>query len=139
MEDSNNKELKRKILDEMVTDYDNALEKNFELAKKFVAITKSGKVEVKIKSELNGKEQILLYLIGKMYAHEAGLSDYNSADNKELMNELGIREGSLLPWLKRLRDEKRISQVKVGGYVHHAILPNLIEKTLKEVEAKLGK
>jgi hypothetical protein len=132
-------ELRKRILDDMVVNYNNALEKNFELANKFISLTKSGSVEVKVKDSLKGEYKILLYLIGKVYAFEAGLSDNNSADNKELMNELGIPGGSLYPWLKKLREKNRIKRVKVGRHIHNIIMPNLIEKTLKDVEELINK
>lgn len=130
------KNLKQRILEEMSVSYTNALEKNFELAKQFIRVTSEGKVEVLVKEQLNGKQQILLYLIGKLYSKEAGLTPTESAGNKELTEELGIPMGSLLPWLKDLRDQNRIKAVKTG---YHQISINLIEKTLKEIEKKINK
>jgi hypothetical protein len=128
------KKLKQRILEEMSVDYANALERNFELAKQFIRVTSGGKVEVLVKEQLNGKQQILLYLIGKLYAKEAELNSSESAGNKELTEELGIPMGSLLPWLKDLRDQNKIKSVKTG---YHQISVNLIEKTLKEIEKKV--
>jgi len=88
---------------------------------------------------LNGMEQILLYLIGKMYAKEAGLSTAADVGNKELMNELGIPRGSVLPWLKKLRDKNKIEPIKRGRYSYHKISINFIEKTLKSLESKIKK
>jgi len=130
----NNQNLKRRILQEMTTDYANALEKNFELVKQFIRITSKGEIDVIIKDKLPGKERILLYLIGKLYAKEAELAQVEYAGNKELQEELGIPRGSLLPWLKDLRDKNLIRAVKKG---YHVISINLIEKTLKMVERKL--
>jgi len=128
------KKLKQRILEEMSVDYANALERNFELAKQFIRVTSGGKVEVLVKEQLNGKQQILLYLIGKLYTKEAELNSSESAGNKELTEELGIPMGSLLPWLKDLRDQNKIKSVKIG---YHQISVNLIEKTLKEIEKKV--
>ncbi|MBI5892663.1 MAG: hypothetical protein HZB79_03250 [Deltaproteobacteria bacterium] len=131
--------LKEKIIEEMTVDYSNALEKNFNLAKQFIRITKDGKVEVLHKDRLNGKEQIMLYLIGKLYAKEAEFASTDDAGNNELLNELGIPSGSLLPWLKELREENKIRQIKKGKYVHHSISVNLVEKILNHIEKKLKK
>lgn len=131
--------LKKRIIEEMTVDYANALEKDFDLAKQFIRITKAGKVDILLKDKLNGTEQILLYLIGKMYAKEAGLSSNDDVGNKELMNELGVPKGSLLPWLKNLRDENKIKPIKRGQYTHHNISINFIEKILKSVENKIKK
>lgn len=131
--------LKKRIIDEMTVDYSSALEKNFDLAKQFIRITKDGKVDIKSKDKFTGKEQILLYLMGKLYAKEAGLSETDDVGNKELMDELGIPEGSVLPWLKDLRDKKRINPIKKGRYTYHKIQINVVEKTLKGIEKKRKK
>lgn len=128
------KNLKQRILEEMSVNYANALEKNFELAKRFIRVTSEGKIEVSIKEQLNGKQLILLYLIGKLYAKEAGLTPVESAGNKEFTEELGIPMGSLLPWLKDLRDQNKIKSIKTG---YHQISVNLIEKILKEIEKRV--
>lgn len=130
-------DLKKRILEEMTVDYYNKLEKNFNLAKQFIRITKEGKVDILIKDKISGKEQILLYLIGKMYAKEAGLAETDEVGNDELMKELGIRVGSLLPWLKELRDKKKIKQIKHGKNVYHTIPVNQIEDVLKALEKKM--
>ena len=131
------KDLQQRILEEMTADYTNILEKNFDLAKQFIRITKVGKVDVLFKDRLSGKEQILLYLIGKLYAKEAGLSTSESVSNKELMNELGIPKGSLLPWLMELRKKPGIKQIKKGRIVEHYIPINLVERVLKQIEEKI--
>jgi hypothetical protein len=130
-------DLKKRILEEMTVDYYNKLEKNFNLAKQFIRITKEGKVDILIKDKISGKEQILLYLVGKMYAKEAGLAETDEVGNDELMKELGIRVGSLLPWLKELRDKKKIKQIKHGKNVYHTIPVNQIEDVLKALEKKM--
>jgi len=131
--------LKERIIEEMTVDYANALEKNFDSAKQFVRITKEGKVDILLKDKLTGPEQILLYLIGKMYAKEAGLSTIDDVGNQEFMDELGVPKGSLLPWLKKLRDENKIKPIKRGQYTHHIVSINFIEKTLKSVGGKVKK
>ena len=133
-----NSELRKKILEEMTVDYSDTLEKNFDLAKQFIRITRDGKIDVIVKDMISGKEQILLYLIGKLYAKEAGLSPTDEVGNKELMDELGIPIGSLLPWLKELRDKNKIKQIKRGRTVFHRIHINIMEKTLKRIERKIN-
>ena len=75
---------KKRILEEMTVDYANALEKNFDLAKQFIKITQEGKVDIdeNIKDKISGKEKILLYLIGKLYAKEAGFSPTDDVSNR---------------------------------------------------------
>lgn len=131
--------LKTRIIEEMTTDYSRALEKNFDLAKQFIRITKEGKVDILAKDKLSGKEQILLYLVGKLYAKEAGFTATDEVGNKELLDELGIPEGSLLPWLKDLRDTNKIKRVKRGQYAYHIIPINLVERSLKSIEEGMKK
>lgn len=131
--------LKKKIIEEMTVDYGSSLEKNFDLAKQLIRITKDGKVDVLHKDKLIGKECILLYLIGKLYAKEAELTPTDDAGNKELMDELGVPKGSLLPWLKELRDENKIKTTTKGRFTYHVIAQNIVEKSLKEVSKKVNK
>jgi len=131
--------LKQKIIEEMTVDYANALEKNFDLVKQLTRITKDGKVDVIVKDKLTGKENILLYLIGKLYAKEAELAATNDVGNQELMDELGVPKGSLLPWLKDLREEHKINAITRGRYTYHAVALNVLEKTLKEIIKKVSK
>ena len=131
--------LKKKILEEMTVNHSNALDKNFDLAKQLIRITRDGKIDVIFKDKLTGKENILLYLIGKLYAKEAELTLTDDSSNKELMDELGVPKGSILPWLKELRDEKRIRQVTKGKFTYHAIALNVVEKSLKTILKKVTK
>ena len=139
MAKGNTSNLRKRIIEEMTVDYANAIEKNFDLAKQFLRITKDGRIDVPIKGKISGQQRILLYLIGKLYAKEAGLAMTEDVGNKELMNELGVPEGSLLPWLKELRESREIKQVKRGKYVHHSISFNVVEKTLNSIDKKLKK
>lgn len=128
--------LKERILKEMVSDHSSALEKNFDLAKKFIRLTKEGKVEVLDKESHDGPTQVLLYIIGKEFALKAELCKEAKVSNEELLHELGMPKGSLLPALKKLRDAKKIKPTKTGKLSFHAAYPNLIEKLLKGIEAK---
>ncbi len=123
-------DLKKKIMQEMTVSYANMLEKNFDLAKEFIRITSTGTVEVLNKEKISGTDKILLYLIGKRYAKEADFSKTELVTNKELQNELGIKIGSLLPWLKRLRDTNQIS----GDKGSQSIPISAIESTLKRIK-----
>lgn len=132
-------ELQKRILEEMTVDYSNALGKNFHLAKQFVRVTKEGKIDVIVKEKIAVEYQILLYLIGKLYAKEAGFSATDAVGNKELMDELGIPKGSLLPGLKNLRDKNKIKKVKTGKNVYHTIPINIVERALTSTEKKVKK
>lgn len=132
-------DLKKKILSEMTVDYSNNLEKSFNLAKQLVRITSEGLVDVMVKDKVTGPEQIQLYLIGKLYAKQAELATTDEVGNRELLEQLGIPEGSLLPWLKELRDKNKIRQFRRERNVYHSIPVNLVENTLKAIQKKVQK
>ena len=131
--------LKKRIIEEMTVDYSTALEKNFDTAKLFVRVTKEGKIDVTVKEKISGQDQLLLYLIGKLYAKEVGFSTTDDVGNKEFIDELGIPLGSLSSWLKRLRDKNKIRSVKRGKNIHHTIPINTVERTLKMIGKKIKK
>lgn len=139
MDERANAELRRRILEEMTVDYSNALDKNLNLAKQFVRITSEGTVEVLVKDDLTGTEKVLLYLVGKLYAKEADLSATTDVSNAELMEELGMPKGSVLPALKELRDSNMVEQTRRGRHVFHSIPINLVERTLRGLQEKLKK
>lgn len=128
--------LKKRILEEMTVNYANALERNFELANKFISTTSEGKVDVSVKDKISNKEKIALYLIGKLYAKTAKLSETDAVGNEELMNELSMPDGSVRRTLKELRDEGTIIRTKEGNNVFHSIKLNLIERILKSINEK---
>jgi hypothetical protein len=130
-------DLKKKIIREMTIDYSKVLEKNFDLAKQFIRLTREGDIEILVKDKLTGKESILLYLIGKLYSKEAGFTPSDEVGNQEFLDNLAFPIGSLLPWLKSLRDENKIKQIKRDRFTYHSIPINLVAKTLKEIEKKL--
>ena len=123
---------KKKIIEEMGVSYTNAMEKNFDLAKTFMKITEGGTVDVIKKDDFKVPERILLYLIGKRYAKEAGRTGSEFASWKELSGELGMTKGSVLPGVKTLRDTGKIESKK-GKY---SIKANFIETTLKKLSKR---
>ena len=139
MNDNDKQNLKRRIMEEMTVEYSGTLEKNFDLAKQFIRITRDGKVDILVKDKVRGQDRILLYLIGKLYAKEASFVPTNNVGNKELMNELGIPEGSLLPWLMTLRKKPGIKQIKEEKQVAHYMPVNLVEPILRSIQKKLRK
>lgn len=131
--------LEERIRNEMTVDYHDALEKNFETAKELIAITPDGKISLRKSAGLGGEDKILLYLIGKVYAKKVGFTTDEKVANEELMNELGIKQGSLLPWLKFLRDKNLIKNELKGNKAYHYITHNHIERMLNEITKKIQK
>jgi hypothetical protein len=132
-------DLKKRIREEMTVDYDNVLERNFDLAMQLFRTTRDGLVDIRVKDKLTGVEQIQLYLIGKMYAREGEVSLTDDVGYKEFKEQLGMPKGSLNPWLKQLRDKNKITQLKREGVVYFRMSPNLIDDTLNRIKKKLDK
>lgn len=122
----------------MTIKHSQILSQNFDLAKQYVRLREDGFVEVLVRDKLPGKDQILLYLIGKMYAKEAGLVTDENVGNSELLDQLGFPEGSLFPWLKELRDTNQIRQLKRENNVYHTVLPPKVHEILTTIQKKLG-
>ena len=139
MDENKRDDLKNRIKNAMGVDYSSVLDKKLDTAKQFIRITKEGKVDVIVKDAFTGEQKICLYLIGKLYAREAALATTDEVDNKELMAQLGVRKGSLLPWLKSLRDSGIIRDTQKGKNAYHSIPISEIEKVLKAVDKKLNK
>lgn len=136
--DTNKKDaLKNKIRDALSMDYSGFLDKNLDFVKQLFRITKDGKIDVIVKDSVTGEQKIALYLVGKLYAKESELSITDEVDNSELMTQLGIRKGSLLPWLKSLRDSGVIHDTKIGKKTYHSIHASEMERVLKEIDKSL--
>jgi len=131
-------ELKKRILEEMTIKHSAVLSESFDLAKRYIRIRDDGFVEVLVRDRVTGKEQILLYLIGKTYAKEAGLTTDENVGNAELLDQLGIPEGSLFPWLKELRETNHIRQLKRENNVFHTVPPAKIQEILTTIEKKIA-
>ncbi|MGB3906791.1 MAG: helix-turn-helix domain-containing protein [Anaerolineae bacterium] len=139
MDERANAELRRRILEEMTVDYSSTLDKNFNLAKQYLRITSEGKVDVMVKDDVTGAEKVLLYLIGKLYAKEAELSGTAEVSNAELMEELGMPKGSVLPAMKDLRDSNMVEQTRGGRLAYHSVRVSVVERSLRMIDKKLKK
>ncbi|MBN2095491.1 MAG: hypothetical protein JW727_05565 [Candidatus Aenigmarchaeota archaeon] len=132
--------LAEKIKAEMITTHEDALERGYDMAKRLVGITMKGLVDVKEKDRLSGKEKIMTYLIGAQYSKRAGLRESAAVSNEELCTEMGLPQGSVLPWTKMLREEGVIESEPLsdGKRMGHVIKANQIERKLKELIQKYG-
>lgn len=129
--------LRERILEEMTVDYSKILERHLELARQLIRLSEEGHVEILVQDKVTGTESILLYLIGKLYAKEAGLSSSVEVGNQEFLEYLGMPKGSLLPWLKDLRDRNQIRQIKRDRRTYHRIPASLVGTVLKQIHDKL--
>jgi len=140
VEEEGKKTLSERINEEMSVDYQTTLEKNFEVAKKYVRITSKGTVDVLKKDLMAGKDRVALYLIGKHYAKEGGKANTKMVDINELAEELGAPKGSIYPWLKRLRDKNVLaSEKREKNKTVYSIKINHVEKILNKIDGDLNK
>jgi len=129
-------DLKDRISSEMLSDYSSSLERNFEIAKKYIRVTTNSTIEIINKEKYNGEDLILIYCIGKQYSKEAEISESSGVSNRELQDELGKPSGSILPWLKSLRDKKKLLRDKTKSPIEHFVPLNQIEPILLDLEKK---
>lgn len=132
-------DLRAKILQEMVGDYQKTLQLNFDRTKTLITLSPVGGVIIRteIIKKLKNKQQVLLYLVGKHYAKEAGLVESEYATNDEIMQNLLMTRGSIFPVLTDLDKNKLI--VNNADHSARAIPLAAIDQTLNEIEAELKK
>jgi biotin operon repressor len=82
-------------------------------ARELVTIRENGKITIR-RYNLTAKLQILSYLIGAAYAKIAETRQDDAVSNKELIEELGLKEGTVKPTLAKLREEGQIVQKTEG-------------------------
>ena len=126
--------LKERIIEEMIVDHQNILEKFFDLVKRFISISTKGSINIISEEKFSIEENILLYLVGKIYAKEAGIVSTEEVGFKELMDNLGILKGTIYPVIKRLRDKNKISQRKEGKLTYITIPVNLLGNILSKMK-----
>jgi predicted transcriptional regulator len=114
--------LKKWIEDEMTVDVESELLKHKEKVKNLVQLTKTGDVILK-QTDLTAKQKILVYLIGKVYCKAADYTKDETATNKELIETLGLPEGTVKNSLFDLRNEGIVNSLESG--VHRIRLANI--------------
>ena len=127
-----NNDLRRKILDELVineTLEKEYLDKYLGLIKKFIRIDREGNIILQT-LEISDKYKITLYLIGAIYAKYAELRDTEHVTNKELIDNLGMKKGTVEGRLTELRKDNWVVQISRG--VHKI---NIIK--LQEIVTKI--
>lgn len=125
-------DLKDWIAKEMTVDIASELAKYKERVKDLIQLTTTGDVIIK-KSNLTAKQRILIYLIGKVFSKVVGYSASDTATNKELMEAIGLKEGTVKFNLFDLRNEGLLNSPEEG--VHQFKVGNIatvFEKYFKE-------
>lgn len=106
-------DLKDWIAKEMTVDVAAELTKYKERIRDLIQLTTTGDVIVR-KPDLTVKQRILLYLIGKVYSKTAGYSLTDTVTNKEIIDALGLKEGTAKFTLHELRGEGLVTSPEEG-------------------------
>ena len=110
-----------------------------ERAARLFGISQDGSVGFRLSgsqlNRLNSRDKVLLYTIGKVYAHAAEYAVDATVANAELVRNLGMPEGTVRGKLKELRDAHYLNSVQDGI---HSIAMNRILEALSEIEKKIG-
>ncbi len=97
-------------------------------------VRSDGKVTIRNR-EAPAKEQLIWYFIGAAYDKIADVREEDSVENKELIAETGIKEGTVKPGIKSLTESDYIVQKKAGVYRLNYMKLGKILKQLGEGKA----
>jgi len=132
--------LEERIKGELYLNRADALAKHFLTVKTLLRIRpEDGGIHLLTPEVLSGKLRVLTYMVGKLFAHAADESHKGRVGNEELVRELGIRMGSLLPYLKRLRDEGFIAAQLEGKRSFHSVRLSCLDKAMECIVSSLAK
>jgi DNA-binding transcriptional ArsR family regulator len=114
----------------MTVDIENELVKHREKVKTLVQLTTSGDVILK-QTGLTAKQKILITLIGRVYSKFAGYSD-DCVTNRELVERLGLPEGTMKYTLHELRKEGLVMSLQEGVHqIRMASIGLVLDKYFK--------
>jgi hypothetical protein len=109
-------DLSQWIRENMTVNEHSILNENKEAVAALVGVTIDGKVVLKVdKSELNSRQLVLAYLLGKLFSKMAGYSQHISATNNEIASELGMPIGTVGRCLLELRKQGFVRHGQDGG------------------------
>jgi len=110
------------------------LKENRKVVIKLFTLRSDGKVKV-LDHKSTVKNQILAYVIGAAYAEVAELRGDDAVQNKELIDELKLKKGTVDSTVKRLREEDYFVAKKEG---FHRINYKKLEEIASELSRKEG-
>ena len=110
-------DLKEKLKRELLLEEEITSEQ-LERIKRFIRLTNKGQVVFVVPREkLPLRDQILLYLLGKKLAQEAGLADKDSASIEEVGNGLGVDYFQVAARLSDLKTQHYVLAAERGEYI----------------------
>jgi DNA-binding transcriptional ArsR family regulator len=128
--------LKDKIQDRMVTDHETILESNFERVEKLFRLYEDGTINLEGQyRDLEVKLQILIYLIGKLFAYEGELAESDTLETSFFYDRIDKSDRTIRSYLQKLRDE---GYVKKEGQSKHRLIAENLPDALDEIEEAVG-
>ncbi|MEM0336652.1 MAG: hypothetical protein QXS96_05400 [Candidatus Caldarchaeum sp.] len=110
-------DLKEKLKRELLLEEEITSEQ-IERVKRFIRFTNKGQIVfVAPREKLPLRDQILLYLLGKRLAREAGLGEKDSASIEEISNGLGADYFQVAARLSDLKTQHYVLSVERGEYI----------------------
>lgn len=127
-------DLEKWIKKELTVDIRDELNKHKEDVKKLLRLMPNGEIIIKTDVvPVSSKEQIALYMIGKLYSNYVKYAKERTVTNKELADVLALPEGTVKTSLFQLRREGSIVALDAGV---HQIKMGHVGAILKEVLSK---
>lgn len=128
----NDMSLEDRIKEELVTDTATVLEAHLDDVKGFLEIHQDGTVVIANDyREIDAENQILIYLIGQRYAHEADLADSDTLSTNFFYEKFDASDRTVRNWLQSLRETGLASKKKQS---EHRIVVENIPDTIKRIE-----
>jgi len=114
-------ELEKWILENMTIDVKEKLSEHKDRVKQYMEFTESGEIMLRESDHIPTWARIILYAIGKLYAHYARLTPEKVVSAKELIATLNLPEGTVKSAIFRLRNngwifaQEGVYQVRYGS------------------------
>ena len=132
---SEEEDLKKKILDELLTkesSKEKYLKQYLAEVKDIIRLNEKSEVII-LDAKITNEMKVALYLIGAAYAKAADLRNEDTVSNRELIENLMLKEGTVKSVLYSLRKRRWVTQVKPG---YHSINYPAIADVIKVLKAK---
>lgn len=127
-------DLEKWIKEELTVDIRNELNKHKENVKKLLRLMPNGEIIIKTDVvPVSSKEQIALYMIGKLYSNYVKYAKERTVTNRELVDVLALPEGTVKHSLFQLRREGSIVALDAGV---HQIKMDRVGAVLKKILSK---
>lgn len=125
--------IKEWVEDELVSDFETAIEENQDRIKKLLLLRKSGRIELKEEyRKADPEKKILIYLIGQKLANIADIQESDILESKYFYKRLDKADRTVRDKLQTLREKGLIESPKQGK---HRLIPEKIPQSIDYIES----